>query len=247
MRRLLVSVGGPNEASAIAEGGAHIADVECPASALGTPYPLNLKAVRERLDGTGRTRTSTSTNIGETQPGRSVAWKAALRVALAGADYVKCGLAGLDLKSAEYLGRNLVRTIRQWFPGKKVYPVVFAEPAFAQIFDPLKDGMRLVAAIDCDGLLIDTYDKARGMGLVDYFSVDEVAQFAADLHAIGKEAWIAGSITEEDLPMLWRTGVDVICVREAVCEPRQGEGRFGEVSESLVVALVKTINRGQRT
>lgn len=47
MGRLLVSVRGPKEALAAAEGGAHIADVEYPASALGTPYPLNIKAVRE--------------------------------------------------------------------------------------------------------------------------------------------------------------------------------------------------------
>ncbi len=40
MGRLLVSVRGPNEAVAAAQGGAHIADVEYPASALGTPYLL---------------------------------------------------------------------------------------------------------------------------------------------------------------------------------------------------------------
>ncbi len=47
MQRLLVSVRGPNEAVAAARGGAHIADVEFPGSALGTPYPLNVKTVRE--------------------------------------------------------------------------------------------------------------------------------------------------------------------------------------------------------
>ena len=45
---LLVSVRGPQEALAAAEGGAHIADVEYPASALGTPYPLNIKGNRAR-------------------------------------------------------------------------------------------------------------------------------------------------------------------------------------------------------
>ena len=51
MGRLLVSVRGPNEALAAAEGGAHIADVEYPASALGTPYPLNIWAVPPYLGG----------------------------------------------------------------------------------------------------------------------------------------------------------------------------------------------------
>src|SRR6266540_1201414 len=110
MGRLLISVRGPNEALAAAKGGAHIADVEYPASALGTPYPLNIKAVRARLDGEGFGSRPISTNIGEDQPRRSTACQAALGVALAGADHIKCGLAGFDKKAASYLGRNLVRS-----------------------------------------------------------------------------------------------------------------------------------------
>ena len=71
MGRLLISVRGPNEALAAAKGGAHIADVEYPASALGTPHPLNIKAVRSRLDNEGFRGVPISTNIGEDQPRRS--------------------------------------------------------------------------------------------------------------------------------------------------------------------------------
>ena len=78
MGRLLVSVRGPDEALAAAEGGAHIADVEYPASALGTPYPLNIKAVREHLDEQGFKDMPISTNIGEDQPVRSTACQAGL-------------------------------------------------------------------------------------------------------------------------------------------------------------------------
>ena len=46
-QRLLVSVRGKTEAMAAVEGGAHMVDVEYPASSLGTPYPLNILAVRE--------------------------------------------------------------------------------------------------------------------------------------------------------------------------------------------------------
>src|SRR4051812_24612797 len=116
--RLLISVRGPSEAISAARGGAHIADVEFPASALGTPYPLNIKTVRDRLDREGFKEMPISTNIGEEQRVRSTACQAALGVALAGADYVKCGLAELEPKAAAYLGRNLVRTVREWFPEK---------------------------------------------------------------------------------------------------------------------------------
>lgn len=242
MQRLLVSVRGPNEAIEAAKGGAHIADVEYPVSALGTPYPLNIKAVRNRLDKEGFKNIPISTNIGEDQPIRGTACQAALGVALAGADYVKCGLAGLDLKAAVYLGRSLVRTIREWFPDKKVYPAVFPDEEFVISFDPLIDGPKLVQDIDCDGLLIDTFNKSIGKGLMDYYNLEQITRFVNDLHNIEKEAWIAGSISKEELPDLWKTGVDVICVRGAACEKPEGEARFGPVRESIVANLLLTIN-----
>jgi len=241
MQRLLVSVRGPNEALAAARGGAHIADVEHPGSALGTPYPLNIKAVRECLDGAGFKSLPISTNIGEEQPRRSTACQAALGVAVAGADYIKCGLAGLDPKAAAHLGRNLVRTIREWFSGKKVYPAVFPDEEFTISFDPLTDGPKLAAEIDCDGLLIDTFNKNIGKGLLDYYNLDQLRGFVDALHNMGKEAWLAGSIAKEELRSLWKSGVDVICVRAAACESIAGEQRFGAVKSDVVASLVATL------
>ena len=73
MGRLLVSIRDPNEAEEAANGGAHIADVEFPGSALGTPYPLNIKAVHDRLYSNGFKHMPISTNIGEKQPVLSTA------------------------------------------------------------------------------------------------------------------------------------------------------------------------------
>jgi len=241
MGRLLVSVRGPTEALAAAEGGANIVDVEYPSSALGTPYPLNIKAVRTHLDDAGYRNMPISTNIGEDQPVRSTACQAALGVAFAGADYIKCGLAGLELKGAVYLGRNLVRTVREWCPEKKIYPAVFPEEEFSHLFDPLVDGLALVENIDSDGLLIDTYRKDVGKGLLDYYSVKQISDFVGSLHALGKEAWIAGSISKDQLRDLWETEADVICVRGTACESLPGEGRFGAVSPDMVAELVATI------
>ncbi len=242
MGRLLVSVRGPTEALAAAEGGAHIADVEYPSSALGTPYPLNIKAVRARLDEAGYRHIPISTNIGEEQPVRSTACQAALGVAIAGADYIKCGLAGLEPKGAAYLGRNLVRAVREWYPERKIYPAVFPEEEFANLIDPLNDGPALVETINSDGLLIDTYRKDIGKGLLDYYSVKQISDFVESLHALGKEAWIAGSISKDQLPDLWGTGADVICVRGAACESLPGGGRFGVVRSDIVAQLVESLN-----
>src|SRR2546422_3029976 len=213
MGRLLVSVRGPTEAVAAAMGGAHIADVEYPASALGTPYPLNIKAVRDRLDAAGFESMPISTNVGEDQPRRSTACQAAVGVALAGADYIKCGLAGLDLKGASHLGRNLVRSVIEWFPEKKVYPVLFPEEEFSLLIDPLTDGATLAQEIGSHGVLIDTYRKDIGKDVLDCYTLPQIAEFTHRLHAVGKEAWVAGSVTRDDLLHLWATGVDDICVR----------------------------------
>jgi hypothetical protein len=48
-QRLLVGVRGKTEAKEAVRGGARIVDVGYPASAPGTPYPLNILAVREAL------------------------------------------------------------------------------------------------------------------------------------------------------------------------------------------------------
>ncbi len=239
MGRLLVSVRGPKEAVAAAEGGADIADVEYPASALGTPYPLNIKAVRDELDEAGFRDFPISTNIGEEQRGRSTACQAALGVAVAGANYVKCGFAGLGPKGAAYLGRNLVRTVKTWHPDRRVYPAVFPEGEFAETLSPLHDGPKLVETIGADGLLVDTFRKEIGMGLLDYLTNEAIEQLVAALHARGKEAWVAGSLTAEELPKVHRTGVDVVCVRGAACEPTGATGRFGQVSSDAVARLVE--------
>lgn len=241
MQRLLVSVRGPIEAIEAAKGGAHIADVEYPASALGTPYPLNILSVRQRLDRNRFKRIKISTNIGEEQKVRSSSCQAALGVAIAGADYIKLGFAGLNYDEAVYLGDSIVRTIKKWFPKKKVYPAVFPEYKYSKLFDLLKDGPKLVKEINCAGLLIDTFKKDIGKGLMDYYSIKELKKFVSDLHKLKKEAWLAGSITKEQLPALWKTGVDVICVRGAACEKLEGEGRFGKVKNEIVSVLIKTI------
>lgn len=236
--RLLISVRGKNEAIAAVEGGAHIVDVEYPASALGTPYPLNIQTVRQAVPKT----VAVSTNIGEEQPGRSTACQAALGVALAGADIVKLGLAKMPLAEAKSFGPDLVRTVRTWFPEKQLVLALFADERLRKWYiDPIKDGPDLAKHMNADGLLLDTFDKGFGMGLLDYYNLTDIKKFVVKCHERGLEAWLAGSIGLDELPGLWKTGVDVICIRGAACEQGKGPGRFGEVKTSLVKELVATI------
>lgn len=240
MQKLLVSVRGPIEAVEACKGGAHIADVEYPFSALGTSYPLNIFSVKQRLAGTVYKKILVSTNIGEKQSNRGTACQSAVGVAIAGADLVKCGLAGLDLKEAIYLGELIVRSVKKFTKNKKIYPAVFVDDEQFEVFNPFKDGIKLIEKIKADGLLIDTYDKEIGKGLLDYCSLTDIKNFVKKCHSINKEAWIAGSINIDQLPSIWKTNVDVVCVRGAACEVSE-KGRAGDVKQKIVKELIKTI------
>ena len=237
-QRLLVSIRGKKEALAAVKGGAHIADVEFPASALGTPYPLNIRSVKNAMP----KNIKVATNIGEEQTGRSNACQAALGVALAGADIVKLGLAKMPLAEAKEFGPALVRTVKKWFPRKQCIPALFADERLSKWYiDPIRQGPELAAHMKTDGLLIDTFDKTLGMGLMDYYSISDVGRFVKKCHDRNIEAWLAGSIAKEELPSLWGAGVDVICIRGAACRKGTGPGRFGEVDTKLVKELAETI------
>jgi uncharacterized protein (UPF0264 family) len=213
-------------------------DVEYPASVLGTPYPLNILAVREAAPAS----IPVATNIGGEQLGRSTACQAALGVALAGADIIKLGLAKMPLGEAQEFGPALVRTVKKWFPAKRCVPVLFADERLAHWYiDPIRDGPDLAAHMRADGLLIDTYDKGIGMGLLDYYKLGDIEEFIARCHDRGLAAWVGGSIGKEELPGLWAAGVDAVCVRGAACAPGTGPGRFGQVSAALVRELIATL------
>jgi hypothetical protein len=237
-QRLLVGVRGKTEAIAAVEGGAHIVDVEYPAAALGAPYPLNILAVRETVPAS----IPVATNIGGEQLGRSTACQAALGVALAGADIIKLGLAKMPLGETQEFGPALIRTVKKWFPAKRCVPVLFADERLARWYiDPIQDGPDLAYHMKADGLLVDTYDKGMGMGLLDYYKLGDIEEFVAKCHDRGLEAWVGGSIGKGELPDLWATSVDAVCVRGAACEPGTGPGRFGQISAATVRELVATI------
>ncbi len=240
-QRLLVKVRGPNEAEAAADGGADILDITYPISALGTPYPLNILSVRHRLEHRGLEETTLASNIGARPTDRASDSQAALGVATSGVDVVKAGFAKKTLEEAAYMGDSLVRTVRKWHAGTRVVPAVFVERGMRRFFEPFNQGPALVDEIDADGLLVDTLNKITGRGLLDYCDLDEIATLADRLHAQDRSLWISGGITADELPGLWGTGADVVCVRIAACEKTEKYGRFGEVQADIVYRLAQTI------
>jgi uncharacterized protein (UPF0264 family) len=235
-QRLLVSVRGRNDASEAVAGGAHIIDVEYPGSALGTPYPLNIQAVRQHVPGDRMV----ATNIGEKQHVWATASQAALGVAMAGADIIKVGLAELRPGEAIHVMERVVRNVKRWAPEKTLIAVFFADEELRKIVDPVTQAHRVAMSAKTEGILIDTYFKERGRGLLDWLTLRQLDTFVENCHKSNIEAWIAGSISKEQMAGLWKTGVDVICIREAATE-KIVSGRMGKVSEALVRDLVRTI------
>lgn len=235
-QRLLVSIRGKNEALEAIKGGAHILDVEYPKSALGTPYPINIHTVRAHTPADRLV----STNIGEMQYRWATALQAALGVAQAGADIIKIGLAELEKDDARDVMQRAVRNVRWWFKCKMLVATFFADDRKGYV-DPITEAATIAKSAGADGVLIDTFDKTKKKGLLDYFSTKDIAKFVKACRKHKVEVWIAGSITKEQLPRLWRTDVDVICVRGAACvEGTEGE-RMEKVKAEIVRRLVKTI------
>ncbi len=116
---------------------------------------------------------------------------------------------------------------------------LFADEDLRKKLDPIIKGWAVSEAARADGVLIDTFDKDCGKGLLDWMSLKEIKTFVKNCHKNNQEAWIAGSIAEDQMLSLWKTGVDVICVRGAACET--GTGRQGKVSADKVKGLLKTM------
>jgi len=240
-QKLLISVRGKIEALEAANGGAHIVDVEYPGSALGTPYPLNILTVSNaihRFNKRNGTQVQVSTNIGEKQHVWATASQAALGVAVAGCDIIKVGLAELSPEDAIIVMRRVVRNVGKWFPKKNLIATLFADWTFLEYLDPFIDGVYVAVESGSNGVLIDTFNKKIGKGLLDWASLSQISEFVNLCHKHKLEAWLAGSIALEQLAKLWETGVDVICIRGAATE---GAGRMAKVTESMVRNLVETI------
>jgi uncharacterized protein (UPF0264 family) len=238
MQKLLVSVRGKNEAMEAVKGGAHIIDAEYPGSALGTQYPLNIYAIREAVP----LDRLVATNIGEKQFIWSTASQAALGVAFAGADIIKAGLAELNPTLALRVLKTIVHHVKYWYPWKIIIPAFFADVELRKCLNPITQSQEVALNAGAQGVLIDTFDKAKRMDLLSYYSLKDIERFVRKCHSMKIEAWIAGSIKRDQLPKLWETGVDVICVRAAACEVMKDTSiRMGKIKKEIVAELVKTI------
>jgi uncharacterized protein (UPF0264 family) len=205
MQRLLVSVRGKNDTLEAVKGGAHIIDAEYPGSALGTCWPANIHTIRRHTPPS----IPVSTNIGERQFVWSTAGQAAVGVAFAGADTIKVGLAELNLTKAKRVMKDVTKQVRFFFKDhpRTMIATFFADETLRAILDPVQLGVEVAVHAKANGVLIDTFDKDCGRGLLDWLTLRDIKKFVRICHKADQQAWIAGSMALEQMSSLWATGI----------------------------------------
>ena len=88
------------------------------------------------------------------------------------------------------------------------------------------------------GALIDTWIK-DGRGLLRHMSVDALAAWILRARSAGLLTALAGSLTADDLPILWDLQPDVVGVRGAACR----HGRAGILDPHRLHRLRATLDR----
>lgn len=202
--KLLVSVRDEHEALAAAEAGADLIDMKEPrAGALGAlPFEVVERIVvllRRR-----HPRLRLSATVGDPRPGATAATLHAVdRMAACGVDDVKVGIASDGGALLQALAAGTWGTA-------SVVPVLVADAGVAAA----------LSAQACAGpfaaVMLDTFDKSRG-SLVAQRPPAELRRFVEAVHARGKLAGLAGSLTLDDLPALLGAGADFAGFRGAVC------------------------------
>lgn len=235
--RLMVSVLNAEEARGAAGAGAEILDVKNPAEgSLGAQFPRVIREVKRCSIGPVRV----SAAIGDMPNLPGTASLAALGAATCGVDFVKVGLFGQRNTSEAIL---LLREVRQAlcdYPAVAVIAAGYADAERAGTLDPhLLPGIGASAGVA--GILLDTAVK-DGRSLFDFLSLTTLQALGNETHSAGLLFGLAGSLREQDLPLVRDLGADVAGVRTAVCRDRRRTGpldieRVRRLSEIMALPL----------
>jgi uncharacterized protein (UPF0264 family) len=223
--QLLVSVRSVNEALTAFRGGAAIIDVKEPdRGPLGCADAETWSAVRRALPRS----IPVSVALGELcewtrrkPPGPEH---------LAGVAFRKLGLAG----AGSHWSSDWTRLRGAWRAGPKWVAVAYADWQEASAPSPDEVLSAALEANDCDGILLDTWDKSRGLR-IDLSSAGWVERAREG----GLLTAIAGGLDERSIASLRCLNPDVFAARAAAC---QGGDRRGPIDACRVARLVQAVS-----
>ncbi|HWE38742.1 MAG TPA: (5-formylfuran-3-yl)methyl phosphate synthase [Isosphaeraceae bacterium] len=225
MPALLVSVRSAAEARAASDGGAAIVDVKEPARGpLGPADPATWRAVRAALP----VEVPVSVALGELAD-----WdegRLAARGDFDGIAFRKVGLAG-ERGRGDWPRRW--RCLRESLgPGPRWVAVAYADWSIAGSPEPAAVLAEALAVPDCDGLLVDTWDKGRRVPIL----VEDWADWAARARAGGRLVVLAGGLDADAIARLGPIAPDLFAVRGAACD--RGD-RLGTIDPARVAGLAR--------
>ena len=226
--QLLVSVTGADEAICALRGGAEIIDAKDPsAGALGAVDPETFSAIRAVVD----REAIVSAALGDATSASDVE-RAAEEMAGRGATFVKIGFARVaDFARVAELIERAVRGCQRGSRTSGVVAVAYADAARVGAVDA-RSLVSIAADYGARGVLVDTADKA-GPGLMALWSTVQLADWVAEVRALGLVAAVAGKLTADAVSAVRFSGADIVGVRGAACVG----GRMGRVSEERVREL----------
>jgi uncharacterized protein (UPF0264 family) len=230
---LLVSVRSVPEARAALAGGASVIDVKEPERG-----PLGCAEVQVWRDirGVVPAGLPVSVALGELRDWVRGGRRPPEPGQFDGLAYRKLGLSGAGAGAGWERAWAALR--REWGPGPSWIAVVYADWARAEAPDPDAVAEAAMAAEDCAGLLIDTWDKSRPSPIAaDAFWCrwfDRVRTRSGGPLLIA----LAGGLDAAAIARLAPLGPDLFAVRGAACD---GGDRRGAIDPGRVAVLVRAV------
>jgi len=232
---LLISPINTQEAREAINGGADIIDVKNPKEgSLGANFPWMIRNIREITP----ENMQVSATLGDVpyKPG-TVSLAAAGAIA-SGADYIKVGLYGTkNYSEALEVMENVVRTVDEFNSDAIVVASGYADAHRVGAVDPMEIP-RVAADSGSDLAMVDTAVK-DGKTLFDFMNEETISKFTEETHNYGLKSALAGSVTQEQMPLLAELGCDVAGIRGAACVG--GDRNSGSIHHEAVARLKQMV------
>jgi (5-formylfuran-3-yl)methyl phosphate synthase len=232
---LLISPINTQEAREAINGGADIVDVKNPKEgSLGANFPWVIKNIREITP----QDMQVSATLGDVPYKPGTVALAATGAVVSGADYIKVGLYGTrNYSEALEVMENVVKAVHEYNEDAVVVASGYADAHRVGAVDPMEIP-RVAADSGADMAMVDTAVK-DGKTLFDFMNEESISQFTTQIHEYGLKSALAGSVTEEQLPLLAELGCDVAGIRGAACIG--GDRNSGHIHHEAVARLKKMI------
>ncbi|HHT19153.1 MAG: (5-formylfuran-3-yl)methyl phosphate synthase [Euryarchaeota archaeon] len=232
---LLISPINTQEAREAINGGADIIDVKNPKEgSLGANFPWVIKNIREITP----KNMQVSATLGDVPYKPGTVSLAAAGAVVSGADYIKVGLYGTkNYSEALEVMENVVKTANLYNSDAIVVASGYADAHRVGAIDPMEIP-KVAADSGSDLAMVDTAVK-DGKTLFDYMDQDAISQFTGQAHDYGLKSALAGSVTQEQLPLLAELGCDVAGIRGAACIG--GDRNSGSIHHEAVARLKQMV------